>query len=126
MNKEEREQTMPKLNQDAVSLLTRDVINRLVEECHECAVKHGFWDHKGSDVLNTVEKVALIHSEVSELLEELRKTEMNKDAVAEELADICIRVFDLVGYFSSIDLGVALLSKMSKNKARPYKHGKRF
>ena len=45
--------------------------------------------------------------------------------VAEELADVVIRVMDYaVGY--QYDVGGALLRKMEKNRWRPPKHGKMF
>ncbi len=92
-----------------------------VMTAHLNAVKKGFW--AASD--NLGEKLALIHSEVSECLEELRKPEPNKDAVAEELADVIIRVMDLAGYLD-IALISAVLKKMEENKSRPKLHGKRF
>lgn len=68
-------------------------------------------------------RLALIHSEVSEALEALRKGDMEN--FAEELADIVIRVADTAGGLD-IDLEGEIIKKMEKNKKRGYKHGKRF
>ena len=94
-------------------------INELVRECHRTAVDHGFW----VDSPNVGEKIALMHSELSEALEGARHN--NYDNVAEEMADVCIRVFDFCGHYY-IDLEDALEKKMAINKERSYKHGKQF
>ena len=83
----------------------------------------GFWE---SD--NTGEKIALMHSELSEALEADRK---NLDAehipgftgVEEELADVIIRILDFAGHHQ-LRLGEALSAKIAYNLTRPFKHGK--
>lgn len=96
-------------------------INQLSRECYENSVNKGFW--KASD--NIPEKLCLIHSEVSEALEELRKPDYNKTAFTEELSDVLIRVFDLAGHME-LDLESAVEKKMNKNTKRKYLHGKTF
>jgi NTP pyrophosphatase (non-canonical NTP hydrolase) len=74
-----------------------------------------------------VAKLALIHSEVTEVMEALRKNQ-GADKVTEEFADIFIRCFDLHrklakdGYATD-DLYDVIRAKMVKNADRPAKHG---
>lgn len=85
----------------------------------------GFWE---SD--NTGEKIALMHSELSEALEADRK---NLEAehipgftgVEEELADVIIRILDFAGHHQ-LRLGEALSAKIAYNLTRPFKHGKAY
>ena len=84
--------------------------------------KQGFWT---SD--NVGEKIALIHSELSEALEAHRKDLQSEHiphlkGISEELADAVIRIFDLSAAMG-IPLGDVLVQKMLFNLNRPYKHG---
>ena len=72
-------------------------------------------------------KIALIHSEVSEILEAVRKPSPDKHLPhlsneAVELADTVIRVLEYAGSFG-IGLGQAIEEKMAFNRSRPFKHG---
>lgn len=91
-------------------------INDLCKEAYQTAVSKGWHDKKRE----TGTLLALIHSEVSEALEADRKG--NAENFAEELADVCIRIFDLCGS-KNIDLEQAILNKMEFNKGRPHMHG---
>lgn len=85
----------------------------------------GFWE---SD--NTAEKLALMHSELSEALEADRKG-LRSDhipsftGVEEELADCMIRIFDFAGRHN-LRLGEAFIAKLQYNLSRPHKHGKAY
>lgn len=95
-------------------------INKYIEECHAIATEKGWWDYERNDG----ELIALMHSELSEALEAMRN-HSHKEAIAEELADCCIRIFDYCGA-RNVDLEKALLKKIDYNKTRPYRHGKKF
>lgn len=95
-------------------------IGKLIEECHTTALRKGWWDEERNDG----ELIALMHSELSEALEAMR-ARADMDAIAEELADCCIRIFDYCGA-REIDLENTLRRKMAYNKTRPYRHGKKF
>jgi NTP pyrophosphatase (non-canonical NTP hydrolase) len=95
-------------------------INDFIQECHRIAKEKGWWETQRNDG----ELIALMHSELSEALEAMRNHAGN-DAIAEELADCCIRIFDYCGA-KDIDLEKVLYRKIEYNKSRPYRHGKKF
>lgn len=106
-------------------LLLRAVMPQLTAGLHQLSqgitawmTHQGFWES-----YNKGEKIALIHSEISECLEAIRKGDDANEA--EELADAVIRILDYCGRFH-IDLGGAIEKKMIANYSRPYKHGKGF
>lgn len=84
----------------------------------------GFWE---SD--NTAEKIALMHSELSEALEAHRNQIISDDKIPDfdgvtaELADTVIRIFDFSGHHR-LRLGDAIIAKMLHNLNRPHKHNK--
>lgn len=93
-----------------------NLINKLCKQAYETAKSKGW--HDTPRETGTI--LALIHSEVSEALEADRKG--NQEGFVEELADVCIRVFDLAGLMN-IDLEKAILDKMEFNRSRPMMHG---
>jgi len=93
-------------------------IKELTEEIMEQAKEKGF-GVKPEDI-NVVEKIALIHSEVSEAFEAYRHKNMDgKDGFEEELGDIVQRVLHLCGIFN-IDIEKSIIKKMESNKDRKW------
>lgn len=111
--------------------------NTLVAACHGDSFKAGWWADPKTGVSyieevrgNTrfgkalvAEKLALVHSEVSEGLEGHRKGRMDdhlphRPMLEVELADAVIRIADLAGALG-LDLGGAIAEKRAYNQVRP-------
>jgi len=90
------------------------------EEIHQNAIDHGWYE----DQRSVPELLCLIHSEVSEALEGYRNgvKDGEKGCLAEELADVVIRVFDMAEAYG-IDIVNEINNKHEYNKTRPYRHG---
>ena len=68
--------------------------------------------------INVGEKIALIHSEISEAFEAYRHKNINgKDGFSEELGDAVQRILHLAGIFN-IDIEKEILKKLEYNKDR--------
>lgn len=103
-------------------------IKELVDSVHENAVEHGWWDEDRP----FTEVVALIHSEISEALEEYRgghgETEIffgeggKPEGIPVEMADAVIQIMDWCGR-KGVDLESVILRKHEYNRDRPYRHG---
>jgi NTP pyrophosphatase (non-canonical NTP hydrolase) len=100
--------------------------NDLAQEMGKTSDEKGFWEEP--EMMDKyVAKLGLIHSEVTEILEALRKSQ-GADKVTEEFADVFIRSFDLHRKLAedghaTPDLYETIIRKMEANAARPPKHG---
>lgn len=110
-------------------------LNALAADIHEWAVSKGFYDHEkvpgkdmpGADKWNNPslsgEKIALMHSELSEMLSALRDADDEHER--EEMADLFIRALDYCGW-KGWDIEKAIVDKLRVNADRPYLHGRKF
>jgi len=97
-------------------------IGEMVGAAYLNAHAKGFWDDRDPhDRLHALAALMLITTEVAEAAEAVRQP--NYGNLPEELADVCIRVFDLAGALQ-IDLEQEILTKMGRNASRPRMHGK--
>lgn len=119
------------------------VLNEMAQQIHKANAQKGFWEVPawarmaggagvvdGYLTLKKSEKIALIHSELSECLEGVRKFGPDQhcpDFTSEEIemADAIIRIFDYAGGFN-LRLAQAVEAKLAFNETRPHKHGKAF
>lgn len=123
-----------------------EAIDAFCDECHAASVGKGFWKDydnlvslvssqfpqglKALEGLMIGQKLALMHSELSEALEGSRK-DLGSDklpgftAEEEEIADAIIRAGDFAGK-RRLRLGLAIVLKLRYNAGRPYMHGKNF
>lgn len=107
-------------------------LNALGAEVHATSRSKGFYDHEtlpggeGCEIQNpslAAEKLCLLHSEISEALDALRKD--NKPLHDEELADVQIRLADYA-HWCGCDLDDEVAKKMAKNRTRPRLHDRAF
>lgn len=125
-----------------------EVLNELRDEAHAIAVEHGWWEREDAiaalpgaiEILGPhwyrPEKIALIHSEASEALEDhrnakdptlvtFRESDGKPEGIPIEYADVIIRIMDDCGR-DGIDIGEAVRLKMAFNRTRPYRHGNKL
>ncbi len=91
-------------------------IKEITEKIMKIAEEKGFGTKK--DEINVGEKIALIHSEISEAFEAYRHKNMKgKDGFYEELGDCIQRILHLCGIFN-IDIEKEILKKINYNQTR--------
>ena len=96
---------------------------------HEAAIEKGFWDgNYSNDKIGM--KLALVHSEITEILEAIRKSK-GSESIVEEMADVLIRLLDVYAAMRNEDivlhsLDEVLQKKIDINKDRPKLHGNLF
>jgi len=107
-------------------------LDELSDSLHRTALEKGFWDNYSDSPNEFIcTKLALIHSEVTEVLEAIRKNKPEKE-VMDEFADIIIRTLDLFAGMNSFwfeekqSLQLALNNKRLKNSSRARLHGNKF
>ena len=111
------------------SLITDYGLDALSAFLHEIAKEKGFWEGAYSyDKIGN--KIALIHSEVTEVLEAIRKNQ-GSEKVVEEIADTIIRLLDVYAAMRNEEhilhsLDEVLQNKININKERPRLHGNNF
>ena len=107
-------------------------VKQLIQTSHKTAVDKGWWDQPDNPD-SVPAKLALVHSEVSEALEEyrngkplseiyFRESDGKPEGFVVELADVVIRIADLCGRYG-LDLETAIDIKAKFNDSRPYRHG---
>jgi NTP pyrophosphatase (non-canonical NTP hydrolase) len=112
-----------------VYMVTDNGLDALAAVLHETAIEKGFWEGPvNHDKLGN--KLALVHSEVTEVLEAIRKNH-GSEKVVEEMADVIIRLLDLYaammnGGLIDTSLDEQLFKKMDINSNRPRLHGNLF
>lgn len=108
-----------------------EALRQFVAQAYHNSASKGFWDgtpRPNVPVETRSSKIALMHSELSEMLEGVRKPAPDShcpDFTSEEieLADLIIRAADYAGA-RELRLAQAILAKMGYNASRPFKHGK--
>lgn len=113
-------------------------LNQLRDRCWQVAEDKGFHEGRTDGRDDNLVRLALIHTEVSEATQIIKRhwpqdtrtwedrLKMEKeDELAEEIADVLIRVFDMAGCIG-LDLDMAVQKKIAKNEGRERLYGTPF
>lgn len=107
-----------------------NAIGEAAKRAHANSRAHGFWDAPAAaqDPISwKLSRIALMHSELSECLEGVRKDLMDdhlpeRSMEVAELADTVVRILDYCGAYG-LPLGEVIVEKMRYNASRPFRHG---
>jgi NTP pyrophosphatase (non-canonical NTP hydrolase) len=113
------------INDDFFKIDRSQETNLVRDLCHGLAVESGWWtDLKTGErkERNKGELICLMHSELSEAMEGVRKNKMDdhlphRKSEEVELADVLIRIFDYAGAYG-LDIGGAMVEKLIYNSTR--------
>lgn len=100
-------------------------IKEMQDQSWQGAEEKGFHIDQLNDRNGTLIRLCLIHSEVSEAVQEVKRhglTEESKARLVDELSDVLIRCGDMAGCLG-LDLEKAVRDKIAFNKTRPHRYG---
>ena len=104
------------------------MLNDLAKELHDTSVSKGFYNDVDMTLFaEQCERLALIHSEVTEVLEALRKNKGSLEVV-KEISDVLVRTLDFYEALREAGEVTESLDEVfhgikEANKGRPYLHG---
>lgn len=105
-------------------------LNEWRDKCWDLAERKGFHEERECSRDDTLVRLCLIHSEVSEVVQVVKREWVDGDLQSqitfgkfgEEIADVFIRLFDLAGC-CGLDIEYFVKAKMNKNELRNKYYG---